>query len=302
VSRLAAVVLNYRTPDDTAAAVAALRASARPVDDLLVVDNGSGDDSARRLGTLPAPVTLLEAGANLGFSGGSNLGIRAALARGADRVLLVNGDARPTPPCVGRLEAALAAEPAAGVAGPVLVAADDPGRVTSAGIAFSPRTGRMLNEGHGRPLAEVAGQAPVVVDAVSGAVMLLARQTLERVGLLDEAYFFSFEDLDLCLRARRAGLLTLSVRDALALHAGGRSIGPRSPRRLYFAARNHLRLAARQAPAGPLGGALRGGSILALNLAHALVRDGAPRAAGLRAVLRGAWDHARGRYGDDPAA
>jgi len=169
--------------------------------------------------------------------------------------------------------------------------------VRSAGITFWPATGRMLNEGHGRPLAAVASPRRAVVDAVSGAVMLVARDVFERVGLFDEAYFFSFEDVDLCLRARQAGRLTLCARDAVALHAGSRSIGSRSPRRLYFATRNHLRLAARQCPLHPAATVLRSGSILALNLAHALLRAEAPALAGVGSVLRGAWDHARGRYG-----
>jgi len=122
-SRLAAVVLNYRTAGETVRAVEALRASRRPVQDLIVVDNGSGDGSPRRLATFGPDITLLETGANLGFSGGNNVGIREALRRGADLVLLVNSDARVGPECVGRLEAALGEEPAAGIVGPVTVSA-----------------------------------------------------------------------------------------------------------------------------------------------------------------------------------
>jgi GT2 family glycosyltransferase len=130
--------------------------------------------------------------------------------------------------------------------------------------------------------------------------MLIARDVLERVGLLDEAYFFSFEDLDYCLRARRAGFVCLCVGDAVALHDGSRSIGPRAAARLYFASRNHLRVVELGAPAGPLHRRLRAARIVGLNLAHALFTAQAPRAAGVRAVVRGAWHHARGRYGPAP--
>jgi len=296
--RLAAVIVNYRTPDDTRRAIEALRAARRPIDDLLVVDNGSGDGSLERLRALGPDVTVLASAVNLGFSGGSNLGIREALARGADLVLLVNSDATPDADCVARLEAALAAAPAAGIAAPVLAAREQPGRVQAAGIRFSDTTGRMRLLAAG---ARVAPRPTAPVDAVSGCVMLIRRAVLERVGLLDEDYFFSFEDVDFCLRARRAGFASLCVGDALALHDGSRSIGRRAPARLYFASRNHLLVAARAAPAGRLHRLGRAAAIVALNLAHALARAEAPRAAGVGAVLQGAWHHARGRYGPRPA-
>jgi len=292
--RVAAVVVNYRTPDDTCRAVASLRASRRPVDTVIVVDNGSGDDSLARLRALGPDVTLVASDVNLGFSGGGNLGIRAALARGTDLVLLVNSDATLAPDCLGRLETALSVTPAVGIAAPVLVARDDPGRVLSAGIRFSPATGRLRLLGAGTPHAR---RPTTGVDAVSGCVMLIRRAVLERVGGLDEDYFFSFEDVDLCLRARRAGFASVCVGDAVAVHDGSRSIGRRAPARLYFASRNHLLVAARAAPAGPVRRLARAAAIVALNLAHAVVRAEAPLAAGVGAVLQGVWHHVRGRYG-----
>jgi GT2 family glycosyltransferase len=296
--RLASVVVNYHTPDETARAVASLARSRRAPDDCFVVDNGSGDGSLERLRTLGPGVTVLASPDNLGFSGGCNVGIRAALARGADLVLLVNSDAVVPPDCVGRLENALAARATAGIAAPVLVALDDPDRVLAAGIGFSPASGRMRLLGAGerhRPCPERE------VDAVSGCVMLIRRAVLERIGLLDEAYFFSFEDLDFCLRARAAGFASLCVGDAVALHDGSRSIGRRAAARLYFASRNHLRLASRAAAGGRVHRFARAVAIVGLNLAHALVRAEAPLPAGIRAVLQGAWHHARGRYGPGPA-
>lgn len=301
MKRLAAVVLNYRTVEDTLLAVRALRESRRAVDELIVVDNGSGDGSVDRLGALVPPLTLLAVSANLGFSGGHNVGIREAIRLGADRVLLVNSDALVEPDCVERLEDALGCRADAGIAGPLLLAAADPSSVTSAGIRYSPASGRVRSEAVGAR-RETLGTALRTVDAVSGAVMLVDREVFERIGFLDEAYFFSFEDVDFCLRARAAGFATICAAGAAARHAGSRTIGRRSPRRLYFAARNHLRLASRVAPTSGRGRALvRAGAILAFNLAYAGVRAEAPRLRGLGAVILGAWDHVRGRYGDRTA-
>ena len=288
MDRFAAVIVNHRTPDETVRAVDALRRSRRPLDDLIVVDNASGDDSAERFRALEPPLTVLAAPSNLGFAGGANLGIREALSRDAVAVLLVNSDALVDPDCAGRLEAMLANRPDVGVAAPVIVSSGNPPTVLSAGIRFSPTTGRVLEQTF--PRREV--------DAVSGAVMLVRAEVFRRLGLIDEAYFFSFEDVDFCVRARAAGFASVCVPDATARHAGSRTIGRRSPRRLYFATRNHLRLAARVAPAPSVGRhVLRTASIVSLNIAHALLTSEAPRLAGLAAVLRGGWDHARGRYG-----
>ena len=130
-----------------------------------------------------------------------------------------------------------------------------------------------------------------VVDGVAGCAMLIAREVFERIGLFDEEYFFSFEDLDFCLRARRAGFASVCVLDAVAYHHGSRSIGPRSPQRLYFAARNHLLLAKRAAPQVAVVAAARASWIVALNLAFALRGEASPRAAGVLQVLRGVGHH-----------
>ena len=299
MKKLAAVVLNYRTPDDTLVAARGLLTSRRPVQDLIVVDNGSGDGSEVFLRERLPEATVLQTGANLGFSGGCNAGIRAALDRGAELVLLVNSDLTLAEETIGHLEAALEARPSVGIAGPLVLVRSDPDRVESMGIHFSAATGRTRHHGFGAR-ASAAPPEPREVDGVSGCAMLIRREVFEQIGLLAEEYFFSFEDLDFCLRARAAGQATLCVGGARAYHEGGRSIGARSARRLYFATRNHLLMARRVAPAPSRAHAvLRGAVIVGLGLVHALAKSDAPAAAGVASVVRGAWHHLRGRYGGD---
>jgi GT2 family glycosyltransferase len=301
VPRLAAIVLNYHAPLDTLLAVKSLLASRRPLQDIIVVDNDPSEDARAALAHVAAPITYLRAGRNLGFSGGMNVGIIEALARGADRVLLVNSDVIVPPDCVERLEASLAATPGAGIAGPVVLARSEPDCIASLGISYRPGSGRMRHRGFDTRLDQrtIRGGA-AVVDGVGGCLMLVTRDVFEAVGLLDEDYFFSFEDLDLCLRARRSGFVTVLATSAVTYHEGGRSIGARSPRRLYFAARGHLLLARR---AGPAAGALatlwRTCSIVMLNVAHAVVSSGAPVPVRLAAVARGTRDYFAGRLGAD---
>jgi GT2 family glycosyltransferase/glycosyltransferase involved in cell wall biosynthesis len=289
VPRLAAVVLNYRTPLDTLLAVRSLESSRRPVQEVIVVDNASPDGSAPLLRARLPRVEVIASPRNLGFSGGCNLGIARALARGAELVFLLNGDAVVAADTLGLLEEALGDQ--VGIAGPVVLARGDPSRVASAGMSFSPITGRMRHRLAGARF--VREPSCIEVAGVSGCALLVHRRALGLVGPLDEDYFFSFEDLDLCLRARAAGERTVVVGDAVVYHQGSLSIGPRSPRRLYFAARNHLLLVHRRAPAHPLLAALRTAMIVALNTAHALRGTESPRLEGCRAVLEGVIDFLR---------
>jgi GT2 family glycosyltransferase/glycosyltransferase involved in cell wall biosynthesis len=292
--RLAAVVLNYRTPSDAALAARAIQGSARAVDDLIVVDNGSGDGSEQDLRRALPEARVIQTGANLGFAGGCNVGIRAALESGAALVALVNSDAIVPPDALGRLEAVLVERPSFGVVGPLVLSRTHPSRIASSGMVYSPATGRMRHPDAGRDLATLRLPPVIEMDGVSGCVMLVRREVFERIGLLTEDYFFSFEDLDFCLRARAAGFESACVTGAIAYHEGGGTIGRQSPARLYFAMRNHLALAARL---GGSASAARTLAILGLNLAHALTARDTARLRGLAACWRGARDHFAGRYG-----
>ena len=294
-AQIHAVVLNYRTAEQTWLAARSILASSVPAR-VLVVDNGSGDGSGGRLSsTLPA-ARILEAGSNLGFSGGCNLGIRAGLDEGARFVLLVNSDAVLSPHAMETLLDAARTHPAAGILAPVLLSREEPDRIASAGIRYSSVTGRMRHIAAGQPLSLLPPAEAHAVDAVSGCVMLIRREVFEAVGVLDEEFFFSFEDIEFCLRARRAGFSVLSVPGATAYHEGGRSIGRRSADRVYFATRNHLRLA-RMAGNGRRASWLRGGVIVGLNAGYVLLSGDTPRIRGFAALARGVWHHLGGRYG-----
>src|SRR6185436_12399917 len=131
--RVGAVVLNHRTTQDTELAVSALLASNRAPEVLIVVDNDVADDCRAPLARHGSDICYLHTGSNLGFSGGVNVGIRAALDRGVDEVLLVNADVVLPPDCIGRLQDALGAD-GAGIVGPLVRSRALPDLVASAGI------------------------------------------------------------------------------------------------------------------------------------------------------------------------
>jgi GT2 family glycosyltransferase len=301
-ARLAAVVLNYRTPDDTLLTVKSLLALRRPPDQLIVVNNDGEHETTHRLtpisAQISAQITYLHTGRNLGYAGGMNVGIQHALARDADLVALVNSDVSVPPDCLERLEECLATIPDAGIAGPVVLSRSAPDRIASLGMSYRPLTGRMQHHGFGERLKDRGLPLQSIVDGVSGCLMLVTRRVFETVGLLDEHYFFSFEDLDFCLRAREKVFAMVLAGSAFAHHEGGRSIGATSPSRLYFAARNHLRLAGRSnAASGRVEVLVRTVSVVTLNLAHAIKSRGAWLPVRLGAVARGSLDYFAGRSG-----
>lgn len=285
--RVAAVVLNFRTPAETASTVAWLAMADPPLMSIVVVDNDDGVALRAALGDATG-VTMIATGANLGFAEGCNVGIRAALETGADAVFLVNSDAAVPPSTVRRLLEALGTD--AGIAGPVVRDRAHPDVIQSAGIDLDVGSGRMRNR---TALPAAAAPAPA---AVSGCAMLVDRRVLEAVGLLPEGYFFGFEDIAFCLKAAAAGFEVRVASDASVLHAGSATMGT-SPDRLYYGARNHLRLA-RALPARSTAHRLgRATAIVAYSLAYAVKANGGSLVSRLRAVGHGLRDFARGRHG-----
>jgi GT2 family glycosyltransferase len=296
--RTVAVVLNYRTACETIQAVQTLAASRSPVAATIVIDNASGDGSVATLRAKLGDARLVEAERNDGFAAGCNLGIREAMRLGADRVLLLNSDARLEPETLGALELALDQNRHVGIVGPVVVERADPNVVQSLGMRYAITTGRMRHHGFGLRYDVLTLPALREVDGVSGCAMLVRRAVFDRVGLFFEDYFFGFEDLDLCLRARIAGFTTACVGSAVVPHEGSASIGRTSPERIYYATRNHLLLAARISPPGPpVVHRMRTASIVALNLTFVLTRSQVPRREGLCAFRRALADHRARRYG-----
>ncbi|HEX5989508.1 MAG TPA: glycosyltransferase family 2 protein [Solirubrobacterales bacterium] len=196
-----------------------LAAQTQPVE-VVLVDNGSGDDSvalARR--ELPE-VKVLELGENLGFGPALN---RAVAAHPADAVILLNNDAEPEPRFVEALLDGLGAG-VDSVAG-VLLQERAPELIDSAGVVAD-ATLMGFDYLHGEP-AEAAAGAPPPLGPTGGAA-LYRREAFEAVGGFDERIFLYYEDLDLALRMAAAGGLCRLAPEARALHAYSASLGAAS--------------------------------------------------------------------------
>jgi len=290
--RVGVVVLDHGRPLDAARAAASAGEPGLDVH-LVIVENPTATETPVEGEASADGVEHVRPGENLGFGGGMNLGIERLCRRDCDCVLLLNNDAVLEPGCLRLLSETLSDRLLAAT-GPVILRAAD-GRVESRGVRVDLRRGRVRLLGSGE--VPRARTAITHCDALSGAVLMLSRAAFERVGPLDAAYFFGFEDVDWCLRARAAGLAVAVVEGAAATHTGSRTLGPGSPVRLYYAARNHVRCVEVHLPLPRAATWLRRGTILALNLGFAVRQHEVPRLTAARAVCAGIRDALRGTSG-----
>ncbi len=239
-ARVGAVILNYRSTDDTLAALASLLAGDCLDLSVIVADNTSAEQADPELaGRLPGRVRYLPTGRNLGYAAGNNLAIAEHLDAGVEYILLLNPDARVQQDTLGRLLTTARQNPQAGFVGPRLLDGDRPGRIVqSDGGRIDWERGAAPVHLHVHKPADTLGSEVAEVDYVTGSCVLISRRVLEDVGLLPEDYFLYFEETDFSVRARRRGWLSLVDRAALARHHR-RSTGevPSLPY-LYYLTRN----------------------------------------------------------------
>jgi GT2 family glycosyltransferase len=294
-----ACVLNWNGREDTLRCLASLR-GAHGLAGVVAVDNGSADGSAEAIRAAFPDVELVETGANLGYSGGNNAGIRHALERGADWVVLVNNDATVDPRAFEAFRGAARRHPAAGILAGKVLFADRPAHIWWAGQRVSLLSGYSGRpDGYGRPDGpEYEIERPT--GRAVGALMAVSRRVIEAVGMLDEDLFAYVEDVDWSVRMRRAGYEVVLVPDARAWHAVSGSTGGErgSTHTLYYGVRNTIVVCERHRPLGRVGTWLRRGFVLATFVAQVPSRR--PWRPAARAVWDGFAAAVAGRLGARP--
>jgi len=320
---LSVIVVSWQTRDLTLECLAALETTLQcwhtthaQRGQVLLVDNASTDGTASSVRERFPGVVVTSLARNLGFAAGVNAGLARAEGR---HLLLLNSDARIDAASLARCVAVLDDEPRAGIVAPQLLHPD--GGLQNSVHAFPspareglpiwlrewlwPRRFPSKRFLAGRIRGGFADDdatspaPPLDVEAVQGACLFIARDTIEKVGPLCDDYFFFLEETDWCWRVREAGARVLHVPDARAIHLSGASSKRHHPARtriefhrsLYlFVDRHHGPAAARRVATLRVMKCL--GSLLLLSL-PALVSARQRGRWGERARLL-AW-HLRGR-------
>lgn len=224
--RATAVIVAY---DSGPALARCLDSLEREADDIVVVNNGARGPEVEQAGTREG-VTVVEAGGNVGFAAGCNLGARHA--RGQALVFL-NPDTVAAPGAVAALVAALE-DPTLGIATARLRLLDEPERLNSRGSELHV-SGISWAGGHGEPVSALAERREVA--GPSGAAMAIRAETFLALGGFDEELFMYQEDLDLGWRARLRGLRVVALPEADVYH--DYEFG-RNPGKHYLLERNRL--------------------------------------------------------------
>jgi GT2 family glycosyltransferase len=239
-ANVAIILVNYKQPTKTLHCLDSLKTlqgvTPENLPSIVVVENGSEDSSGRlfkamRLNPGSLPFQLIENDDNLGFSGGVNVGIKAALKNPeVHYIWLLNNDTTVQPDALNEL--LMEVRRTGGLVGSQLVYPD--GRFQQAGIALN------LWRASARGLPEPRRFAPYPVDAVSGASMLIPVSIIEKIGLLDEHYFLYFEDVAYCLKARLAGFQVTLAPTSIVFHVESAATVKGSRLASYYSWRNRL--------------------------------------------------------------
>jgi GT2 family glycosyltransferase/protoporphyrinogen oxidase len=220
---VAIVVLTWNNFADTQECLNSLKSLTYPNYSVIVVDNGSSDNTPQRVRAQFPDVTVIENGANLGVPTGYNVGFRHALERGADAVFMLNNDTIVAHDMLDHLVQA-SKHDKAGILHPIVYYYADRDLVWSAGArqrAFPPA---FVME---RSILSDKNNLHKLQYAISCG-LLITRAAFERAGLFDENYRFNWDDLDFARRVRRAGLHIYQVPEAKMWHKISRSTNPGS--------------------------------------------------------------------------
>ena len=245
------LIINWNGREHLEACFESLLASTYANARFVLVDNASKDGSVayvrgrfgrdERLGILECP-------GNLGWSGGNNVGLRAAQEARADYVFLVNNDTATGEDAIEKLVAMAEARPEVGALAPKMLLFDCPSIINSMGLACS-IVGASWDIGIGRLDGPRFEESELVAGACGGACFLRT-SVLSKTGLLPEDFEIYMDDLDLCLRIWDAGYEVRSCPEARVRHKFSATFGhgPRARWKYYLNTRNRFRVVIRNFP------------------------------------------------------
>ena len=255
---VAIIIVTWNGLEDTIECLESLKNVTYPDYNVIVVDNGSQDNDAgvlkERFGSY---IHLIENARNDGFTGGVNVGMKYARDNSqADYILLLNNDTVVAPGFLTEMVKVADSDPTIGVTGAKIYCYDEPEQLQSVYCRVNLLTGQPIQT----PLTidgniiykEIdRGQYNSIkeVEWVTGCCFLIKRVVMESIGLLDEGFFYYWEETDYCFRARKAGYKTVYVPQAKVWHKGGRSVKKVWGRSRYYMERNRFIFMKRHATA-----------------------------------------------------
>jgi len=249
--KVSIIMLNWNGLKDTIECLDSLKRVTYPNYEIILIDNGSrGNDAQELSDKFDGYISLIENDKNYGYPVGMNIGIRHALnTSNPDYLLLLNNDTVVDPEFLTEMVSVTEIKATSGLAGAKIYDYYYPDQLTCAWVRINLWIGQWFNIPIGVRMAKVAGwqidrgqyDAIKEIDGVSGCCLLIKRQTLEDIGMLDEKYVFSWEDIDYYIRASRAGYKVVYVPRARIWHKGAQSSKKVAGFSMYYVTRNAFR-------------------------------------------------------------
>ncbi len=244
MKKVGVVILNYKVKDLAIRAVKSVLDSTYPELSIIVVDNNSKDGLGEEL-TKDRSVIFIQNSANLGFTGGNNVGIKKALNMGAELVFMLNPDAYVEKDTIEKLVTGLERYHA-GIVNPKIYF-DNSKTIWFAGKKFDYKNVLASHIGVDKEDHGQFDEEKELEDA-TGAALLISKEVLEKVGDFDDRYFLYYEESDLVYRAKKAGFKAYYIPSAVVYHKNAQSTGVGSPLQDYFITRNRMLFASKFLP------------------------------------------------------
>jgi GT2 family glycosyltransferase len=237
---VAIIILNWNAWQDTLECLRSVYAQDYSNYRVLVVDNGSTNDSVEQIRGAFPQVEILETGENLGYAGGNNAGIRHVMDWGMDFVLILNNDTLVAEDMLSMLVKRAESSGMIGMVGPrMLCYGERRNLLFAAGSFVDWEKATLVHRGIFQPAIDHLYEAGPV-DFVVGCGVLVRTSLLQKMGGFYEPYYLNFEDVEWGIRARKIGYQVWYEPKALLWHKVSASLGLASPANTYYMTRNSL--------------------------------------------------------------
>lgn len=243
-SKVSIIILHFNNIDVLTACLQSCQLISYPNYEIIIVNNGriSQLNYLVEKNSSDRVSSIINCSQNLGYAVGNNIGIRKALIHGAEYILLLNDDTIVAPDFLNILVATAENSPDTGMVGPQIYYFDAPHKIWFAGARFDSNT-CMIRTYETNQMTDV-GSDVIDSDYITGCALLVKKDTVETIGLLDERFFLYWEDVDWGLRVKKVGLKNIVVPSAHVWHKVSTSTGGMdSVLRVYHKTRSHLLMA-----------------------------------------------------------
>lgn len=238
--KIAIILVNYNGKSDTIECLSSLEKLSYSNYEIIIIDNGSKDDSVNTILGLYPHVALIETKKNLGFAEGNNVGIRYAIEKGAQYFLLLNNDTIVDPQMLTYFLISIKRKKDAGILGAKIYNYSKPNTIDHLGGLWNPKKAEFESLANNFIEDDQTYEKMQQVDYVCGCAFFITKQLIEKIGFLEPKFFLIWEETDYCYRAKRKGFKTYTCPKAKVWHKISSSFSGGKPQMHYFWWRNRL--------------------------------------------------------------